>query len=69
GVILRTTTGGMTPGDVDCDGEVGIADAALALRFASGLRAPSGMETALADLAEPTGVITIADAAAIAHAL
>ncbi len=69
GVILRTTTGGMLPGDVDSDGGIGISDVALALRFAGGLMIPSDRQMALADVAEPAGLITIEDASTIARAM
>jgi hypothetical protein len=53
------------PGDADGSGDVDIRDATLALRFVSGLAAPSARQKVAADVSPdpPDGALTIADAA------
>lgn len=54
------------PGDVNANGAVDLADAAMAARYATGLASPSAKQLAAADVAPPAapdGIVTAADVA------
>ena len=64
GTVIARFSGGVTPGDIDGNGSVTVADAITALRLAMGLLDGSGMNTDAADM-DGNGSITIADAIVI----
>ena len=61
GTIIARFSGGYTPGDLDGNGSVTVADAIMALRLAMGLLDGSGLNTDAADM-DGNGSITLADA-------
>jgi hypothetical protein len=54
-------------GDVDCDGKITIIDARIVCESVLGIRKLTDKEVSLADVAEPFGQITLADAFKIAQ--
>ena len=64
GTIIARFSGGYTPGDIDGNGSVTVADAITALRLAMGLLDGSGLNTDAADM-DGNGSITIVDAITI----
>lgn len=74
-LFAKELIGGGTPptpttcvkGDVDCDGKITIIDARIVCESVLGIRKLTAKEVALADVAEPFGQITLADAFKIAQ--
>ena len=62
--IIARFSGGLTPGDIDGNGNVSVADAISTLRLSMGILDGSGMNTDAADM-DGNGSITIADAIVI----
>lgn len=64
--LFASTSAHAATGDVNADGQVSFADAALTLRFAGGLAAPTFAQLAAADM-QPDGRTTLLDAVRIAR--
>ena len=64
GSVFARFSGGFTPGDVDGNGSVSVADAITTLRLAMGLSDDSGLNSDAADM-DGNGSITISDAITI----
>ena len=61
GTVIARFSGGFTPGDIDGNGSVSVADAISTLRLSMGISDGSGLNTDAADM-DGNGSVTLADA-------